>query len=62
MPGIEFIIKPGGGVIMKPTGYTGDTCHEATKPYEDRLNGKKTTEPTEEAHQVRQQDKRKAHQ
>lgn len=40
----------GGKVEYSPTGYGGELCKQATKPYEDRQGGVKTSVETEEAH------------
>lgn len=41
---IKLTFQPGGKVRVEPVGYAGQTCHAATKPYEDALVGRKTVE------------------
>jgi hypothetical protein len=41
---IQIHFHKGGFVVVKPTGYEGSTCHEATRPYEERLGGHQTVE------------------
>lgn len=44
---IKMTFKKGGGVVVAPQGYEGATCHEATRPYEDALEGRKVVKNTE---------------
>jgi hypothetical protein len=47
---IEINVKPGGKTVIVPTGYGGDLCRNATKPYVDALLGKVVSDKdTEEA-------------
>jgi hypothetical protein len=38
---VEMHFKRDGSVTMKPFGYNGKTCHEATRPYEQAMAGQK---------------------
>lgn len=39
---VQIIYHPGGKVTMKPCGYPGDKCFEATRPYEEARNAERT--------------------
>lgn len=49
---VDFYIKPGGAVTIKPSGYHGSTCHDVTRSYEDRLEGRKSVQEGEEGDQA----------
>ena len=36
MPGIRIEYSKGGKKTVKPQGYEGAACHEATRPYEPK--------------------------
>jgi hypothetical protein len=44
---IHNVYKPGGEVIIQPTGYPGKMCHNATEPYEVGRAGAKDTKEVE---------------
>jgi len=45
---IEIHFKKGGGMTVKPTGYPGQTCHEATRPYVENMLEPKLVQAAEE--------------
>ncbi len=48
-PHIKTVYKPDGTMIKAPTGYGGQLCHEAVKPYARRHGGLGELTPTDEA-------------
>jgi hypothetical protein len=36
---IRIHFKLGGGMDIKPSGYAGNKCHEATRPYTEGVEG-----------------------
>ena len=44
----KFRIYRGGKVEITPIGYPGPTCKDATRPYEERLAGDRTTKEVDE--------------
>ena len=46
---ITVTIKRDGNVQVKTTGYTGNSCHEATQSLEKALGRVDSTKPTAEA-------------
>ena len=59
---IKFHFKRGGEVLIRPSGYPGNMCHEATRPYEDAFGGVQHCEEWEDddvvvgPHQHRQEE------
>jgi len=44
---IKFHFQKGGKVTIHPTGYPGNMCHDATRPYEEAFGGVQKTEEGE---------------
>jgi len=40
---IHMHFKRGGGVVIRPNGYPGATCHEATRTYLEAMGGEQHT-------------------
>lgn len=45
---IKMTFHKGGFVTIEPTGYSGSTCHDATRPYTDAFGGEQDVKETEE--------------
>lgn len=42
----------GGFVTMNPKGYSGSTCHQATRAYSQKFGGKQEVKATDDAQAV----------
>ena len=44
---IKMTFQKGGKVVLEPRGYADQICHEATRPYEEAMEGRKVVKVVE---------------
>ena len=51
---VTITIAPNGNATVAASGYTGKSCYQATKPYEDLMTKDKTDEKTSDFYKTEQ--------
>jgi len=51
---VIIVIAPNGDATVTASGYTGKSCYQATKPYEDLMTNNKTDKKTSDFYKTEQ--------